>query len=397
MGVTVNYPYVYVSANFGDDAGFHVVDVSDPRNPKRASYLPNDALPFGIPREHTSKGAISYVTNEAGVIIIDATDPANPVVAGFAPGGALAVAVRDNLAYVVFQDGGLLIFDVSDPHAPALLGADTKPYFAQDIALTGNYALVAASDGLYTVDVSDPAHPHTVASGGSGGRGISVDGTRAYLGTSGAGIQMLDLANPASPTVLSAYRTPGYARKGVVQDGRLWIADAEMGLWGVPLTSFSKSQAAEPIPASTAVRMPAPMHVPMHHPQSRAKIPVLSRPRLAAAKAVRRVDQAAGSCVVSTTLDSGQGSLRECLTTAGPGDTITFDTKTFPLGDTFSHSIGVATELPPITQGNLTIDASNAAVAIWFGSCGSGVMPTGDANGLVVLSDGNRIQGLEFT
>jgi hypothetical protein len=37
---------------------------------------------MGIPRDHTSAGAISYVTNEAGVEIIDASDPTNPVLAG---------------------------------------------------------------------------------------------------------------------------------------------------------------------------------------------------------------------------------------------------------------------------------------------------------------------------
>jgi hypothetical protein len=397
VGVTVNGGYVYLSVNAGDEqtSGFHVVDARDPRHPKRAGFLPNTALPFGIPRDHTSVGAVSYVTNETGVIIIDAHDPANPVVAGFFSAGAnptLGITVRDNLAYVALESSGLLIVDVSNPGAPKLLASDPLSNAPQDVALSGHYAVVPGRFGsLFVVDVSDPAHPHNIATQLSSGRGITVSGSQAYLGTSGAGIQSLDISVPGSPVLTGAYRTPGYARKGVVQGDRLWIADAENGLWSVPLGSFSKAQTiqagigdgARPFAVMTPARVGsmrpgASLHVAAAARLGIGKIrsPWLPRPR---------------RWVVGSTADSGSGSLRDRLAEAGNGDTIAFDTAVFPPDR--PQAIRLGSPLPAITQGKLTIDASSAGVTL----DGSGLGGNADANGLVVMSDGNVVRGLDMT
>jgi hypothetical protein len=390
--VTVSYPYAYLTALSCETAGFHVVNVSDPRNPKRAGFIPNSQLPMNLPRDHATVGAISYVTNEIGLMVIDAGDPAHPALAGFAPGlpgsATLGVAVRDRYAYVAQEGVGLLVFDVSNPHAPGLIASDARPNTAQDVALTGNYALVATMQELVTVDVSDPAHPHTVGSLGLGGRGISTDGSRAYLATSGTGIRALDASHPASMPVVASYRTPGYARKAVAHGDRIWIADAETGLWSVPTASLTTSS------ASPAIVPESPKLSVMHARSRPPQIPVLPAPparnRLAVSRPAAR---ASGSCVVSTPADAGAGSLRECLQTAGAGDTITFDPTVFP--PQAPRSIWLSTPLPSITQGNLTIDASNAGAAIGVLPCGRGVSAP-DITPLVVLSDGNRIEGLEF-
>jgi len=66
--------------------------------------------------------------------------------------------------------------------------------------------------------------------------------------------------------------------------------------------------------------------------------------------------------VVTSTADSGPGTLRQALLDAQSGDTITFDpavfTPTSPVTITFTSG------LPDISQGDLTIDASNAGVIL---------------------------------
>ncbi len=392
MGVTVNYPYVYLSVNTGDEtAGFHVVDVSDPARPTRTGFLPNSKLPMNIPRDHTSAGAFSYVSNEVGVIVIDATDPANPVVAGFVtppPGGpTLGLAVRDNLVYVAQEEGSLAIMDVSDPRAPKLLGAQPLPNAPQDVALSGNYAYVPGRyHSVEIVDVSDPRHPRSLPTQLPTGRGISVEGSHAYLGTSGAGIQVLDISRPTSPMVIGGYRTAGYARKGVVHGGRLFIADAEAGLWSVPLaaaTEVTASSVAQPAVRRPSVMRPARprVEVPVVAPVSRPN----KKRRLAATGS-------GATCVVSVTADDGPGSLRDCLAAAGPGDTITFDAGIFP-PDALRY-IWLRSPLA-LTQDNLTIDASSAGVGISVSGCGPRASKDGHA--LLVLSNGNTIQGLTFS
>jgi len=82
--------------------------------------------------------------------------------------------------------------------------------------------------------------------------------------------------------------------------------------------------------------------------------------------------------VVTSTADSGPGTLRQAMLDADDGDTITFDLGTFP--PTGPATIALTTGLPEITQGNLTIDASNAGVVL----DGSGIGTTPET---VLLDD----------
>lgn len=93
--------------------------------------------------------------------------------------------------------------------------------------------------------------------------------------------------------------------------------------------------------------------------------------------------------VVTSTADTGTGSLRWALQSARSGDVITFAPKVFLPDD--PATIYPRSELPPIRCGNLTIDASNAGVII------DGTHVPGDwNNGLQVYSDRNTVMGLQI-
>ena len=62
------------------------------------------------------------------------------------------------------------------------------------------------------------------------------------------------------------------------------------------------------------------------------------------------------------TSDEGLGSLRHCLDHANNGNSITFDPSVFPPNNPVT--ITLTSALPAISQGNLTIDASNAGVIL---------------------------------
>jgi hypothetical protein len=94
--------------------------------------------------------------------------------------------------------------------------------------------------------------------------------------------------------------------------------------------------------------------------------------------------------IVTSTADSGPGTLRQALLDAGGGDTITFDPDVFP--PDAPATIYLTSGLPHITQGNLAIDASDAGVIL----DGRDILEGEWICGLTILSDGNTIRGLQI-
>jgi photosystem II stability/assembly factor-like uncharacterized protein len=92
--------------------------------------------------------------------------------------------------------------------------------------------------------------------------------------------------------------------------------------------------------------------------------------------------------IVTSTADSGPGTLREALERASSGTTITFDQSIFPLSNPATITV-TSNDLPAIDQGNLTIDASSAGVIL----DGSELV---EGRGLTIESDGNVIKGLQI-
>lgn len=94
------------------------------------------------------------------------------------------------------------------------------------------------------------------------------------------------------------------------------------------------------------------------------------------------------TCTVTTTADSGEGSLRQCLQNAAQNDTINFDSVLFP--PTSPVTITLSSPLPKMAADGLMIDARNAGVILNGGQLS-------DGTGLVVDgADGVTIQGLQI-
>jgi hypothetical protein len=93
--------------------------------------------------------------------------------------------------------------------------------------------------------------------------------------------------------------------------------------------------------------------------------------------------------VVTSTADSGSGTLRQALLQAQAGDRIQFSPEAFPKAN--PSTILLLSPLPELTAGNLTIDASDAGVILDGSS-----IDYPETSGLRILSDGNLILGLQI-
>jgi hypothetical protein len=95
--------------------------------------------------------------------------------------------------------------------------------------------------------------------------------------------------------------------------------------------------------------------------------------------------------IVTSSADSGPGTLRQAMQDVQPGYTITFDPAVFPPHE--SVTIFISGELPHINMNNMTLDASNAGVIL----DGSQVPGDWTAGLQIVSSEGNTIMGLQIS
>ncbi|QLQ05478.1 MAG: hypothetical protein HZY76_04845 [Anaerolineae bacterium] len=142
-------------------------------------------------------------------------------------GGSIdAVALRGDRAYAGMGPR-LVIFDVSNPAMPRLLGrSPILPDLVSGVAVEGSVAYVAAGaeGGLQIIDVSDPGNPQILGSYNSAGQAtsVAVSGGLVYLADGAfGGLQIIDVLIPQSPTIVGQIDTPGDCLAVQVAGGRV--------------------------------------------------------------------------------------------------------------------------------------------------------------------------------
>ena len=132
------------------------------------------------------------------------------------------MAVRGNYAYVAASQG-LQVIDVSNPANPVWVGGYLTVGYALDIAVSGGYAYVADEwAGLQVIDVSDPASPVWVGGYETSGdpRGVAVSGSYAYLAREWDGLEIVSIGIPTA-------EAPGILQQPL---SRTVLADRDTGI-----------------------------------------------------------------------------------------------------------------------------------------------------------------------
>lgn len=158
-------------------------------------------------------GSRLYTITERQLMIYDITDTSNPVLLGTleTQGKAQAVRTSGNYAYVIDEENGLLVINVSNPSTPVVtdtisLGSYPLLYSAFDrMKVVGNYLYVAKYYGLKIFSIFNPAVP--VARDSiffnswqmDNVEDFEVYGNYAYISqNSDSGIFIIDVSNPDS-------------------------------------------------------------------------------------------------------------------------------------------------------------------------------------------------------
>jgi hypothetical protein len=198
-GIDFEGPFACVA--YGTN-GLHILDVSDPANPKRVSTCAISGEAYDVAISENK----AYVVDFSGSIVIcDLASLPPRIPSSYKTGPLLTdVKVTNNVAYVAAGTSGLLILDVQNPSAPKPLGVWREDCIVQNLALAGNFLYLSggrcASDIvesiLRVIDVTDPSHPIRVGGldGISGARGLAVVGDVLYVAAQHEGLKTIGIS-----------------------------------------------------------------------------------------------------------------------------------------------------------------------------------------------------------
>lgn len=116
------------------------------------------------------------------------------------------------------------------PYAPSQTGILTTPGNANGVAIDGDFAYIADfSAGLLVVDISDPANPTLLSTFAAVGQAVVASGDYVFLAAGAGGLRIVSVANPSAPALVGSVSTTGAT--GIAVDGdQAYIADGSSGL-----------------------------------------------------------------------------------------------------------------------------------------------------------------------
>jgi hypothetical protein len=222
--------YAYVGEIGSTNASMEIYDVSNPNSPVlKGTMTQVTRSATGGSTYVTIQGRYAYVTvftntGTQDIAVIDIANPASPTRVGTVPntGGWQNPRTAIQGKYIYFTEfvnpanNAVFVVDISNPLSPAVVylpfGTAATDGNAGGLAVSGRYAYIAGGGqgGLQVFDVSNPASPSIVASVGTGTlySQIILRGRYAYAAnTSNNRVDVYDINTPASPTIVGSFTT----------------------------------------------------------------------------------------------------------------------------------------------------------------------------------------------
>lgn len=181
----------------------------------------------GRARDVEVRDGYAYVADSHGFLIFDITDPGSPELVGCDLAvGAGAVTLRGRYAFVT----PLRVYDIGDPRSPVLVGECDILCAGEDICVQGDFAYTPSD--LAIADISDITNIHIVGHINlpDWAHGLDVEGRYAYVASYMAGMRIVDVADPEAPVEVGYFDTPGGSHDVEVVSGRAYLSDGPLGL-----------------------------------------------------------------------------------------------------------------------------------------------------------------------
>lgn len=206
-------------------------------------------LPQGTERAVIS-GTLAFVGEgwQGGLQIVDKSDLTHLKTVGSLVIGThwvIDLAPYGNLLYLASYSNDIPIVNVQNPASPSLVGTIPISGTVQDLTVgkvgSSTYLFTVGSSGFNVYNLANSTNPSFVAHLNLAATGNSInltnDGQYAYVTTNGAGLYIINLSNPANPTIAGTYGTCLYLYDAVPNGNRLYLAVANVGTQILDITN----------------------------------------------------------------------------------------------------------------------------------------------------------------
>lgn len=166
--------------------------------------------------------------------------------------------VRPGLVAAACASEGVFLVDITDPAAPRRVGHLDTPWSVLRLHARGDVVLAAdGSGGVAVLDLTRPEAPREVGRWASVGHVTQVRPWRdglALVAEGRAGLAVLDVNDPSQPTLVARLDTDGEARAVDARDDLAFVADFHQGVVAVDVTDPSRPRVVGRIETSDSAR-----------------------------------------------------------------------------------------------------------------------------------------------
>ncbi len=219
-----------------------IASFSNPSAPVRiASVIVSDVVEALV---RTSIGGTQYIVATGGskMWLINVQSPTTPSLVStveVAPGSTCeGVATSGTYAYIAAGGAGFKVYSISNPALPTLAASMDSLEYCENVVISSPYAYIAAAGRSHIVNISTPTAPvyaGRIAGYGGYHQNINVRSGYAYVCNYDAGLQVINVSNPANP--VNVMEIAGMQRTAsIVFDGNygyVAIGDSGMKIFNV--------------------------------------------------------------------------------------------------------------------------------------------------------------------
>ena len=234
--------YLYLPCNTGH---LYIVDITDPTALSTVGYSTSftNSQIFDISVDDNESYAYGANASGKGLLVFDISNKSSPTLTTNISFNAGGVRWRDDNVYITkYNTNELLVYNVSTPASPNLIGSVAGFTFPVPVELHPTEAVAYVggynNNNLWAVDISDPTNPTVTANINIAGNGqphfgsINFQGDFIYLNSLDGYITVIAIHDPASPVVVCSMNT-GYnspMERMLINGDYLYLPDRNAGL-----------------------------------------------------------------------------------------------------------------------------------------------------------------------